>query len=92
MEAGLLLIINDLLERLGDFIFLFVYLMELLSLNQLNTSFIALWCIWKRRNDKQWEEVEIRSVIALNVTRREKNQHRPNQIEDATKLGEELKM
>jgi hypothetical protein len=42
MEAGLLSIINDLLERLDDFIFLFFDLMELLSLNQLNTFFIAL--------------------------------------------------
>jgi len=44
---------------------LFFHMLEQLEQDQLIAFVTGLWCIWKRRNDKIWEDKEIRPEIAF---------------------------
>ncbi|XP_024630834.1 uncharacterized protein [Medicago truncatula] len=65
--ADLWHIIQDNLETADDFVALFFKLLESLHHQQLFDFVMTLWCIWKRRNNKLWNDVETQPRILVNM-------------------------
>jgi hypothetical protein len=65
-EAGLWSIIDGLIDTAEGFVTLFFQLLLQLSQHQIINLVLGLWCIWKRRNEKLWEDVEQRLHYLFN--------------------------
>jgi hypothetical protein len=68
-EVGLWNFIRDRLKIANGFIDLFFQLLELLSQQNLHMFAMTLWCIWKRRNEKLWNDVDIRPDVSVRLAR-----------------------
>lgn len=60
-------IIQENLEISDDFVALFFQLLEFLHHKQLLDFVMTLWCIWKRQNDKFWNDVETQPHISVHM-------------------------
>jgi len=69
VETGLWNFIHDKLEMADGFVDLFFQLLVLLSHDSLHMFAMTMWCIWKRINEKPWEDVETRSAISIGLAR-----------------------
>jgi len=65
VEAGLWNFIQDKLEIADGFVDLFFQLLELLYHDSLHMFAMTMWCIWKRRNEKLWDDVETQPAISI---------------------------
>jgi ribonuclease HI len=68
-EADLWSIIDGLIDMADGFVSLFFQLLQRLSQVQLCNFVMGLWCIWKRRNEKLWEDIEHRPSISFQIAR-----------------------
>ena len=68
-EARLWNFIHDKLETVDGFVDLFFQLIKLLSHDNVHMFAMTMWCIWKHRNEKLWEDVETRPTISVRLAR-----------------------
>ena len=62
-------VIRENLEIADRFVSLFFQLLDFLQHEQLLSFVMTLWCIWKRRNDKLWNDIETQPRISLQTAR-----------------------
>jgi len=67
--ANLWHIIMENLETADGFVSLFFQLLEQLPQQQLLTFVMTLWCIWKGRNDRLWNDIEIIPHMSVHMAR-----------------------
>jgi hypothetical protein len=67
VEAGLWNFINDKLETADGFVDLFFQLLERLAKENLHMFAMNMWCIWKRRNEKLWNDVDTRPEVSVRL-------------------------
>ncbi|KAK2404967.1 hypothetical protein QL285_054266 [Trifolium repens] len=68
-EAGLWYLIEGMFETADGFVSLFFKLLDLLSQHLVFQFVSALWCIWKRRNQKIWEDMELQPSVSFQLAR-----------------------
>ncbi|KAK2434249.1 hypothetical protein QL285_019418 [Trifolium repens] len=68
-EAGLWYLIEGMFETADGFVSLFFKLLDLLSQHLVFQFVSALWCIWKRRNQNIWEDIELQPSVSFQLAR-----------------------
>lgn len=62
--------INDKFETADDFVEIFFKLREQLAQENLHMFDMTMWCIWKRRNEKLWNNVDTRPALTIRLARK----------------------
>jgi hypothetical protein len=67
--AGLWPQIAGLFESANGFVSFFFHLLQLLSQNEIILFVASLWSIWKRRNQKIWENIDAQPLVSFQLAR-----------------------
>jgi len=69
VAAGLWNFIKDKLKTADGFVDLFFQLFNRLAQENLHMFAMTMWCIWKRRNEKLWNDVDTRPEVSVRLAR-----------------------